>query len=145
VDLDEVEGILGAVAVGGDDDGDRLADIAHAIRGDGPAVDRRLDPDHEARGERHDVGPGEHRENAVRRPRRLAIDGFDLGVRMRRAQDRGLQSAGAHAEIVDIAAPAGQQRRIFNARDRAADPARRPLPGIAVVAVRVHRACHQRR
>ena len=34
-----------------------------------------------------------------------------------------MQRAGPHAEIVDIAAAAGQQRRVFDARHRTADPA----------------------
>ena len=123
-DFDEIERILGAVAVGGDHDGDRFADVTHAIDGDRPALDRGLDADRETRGERLDFGAGEHGKYAVRRQRRRAIDRLDFGVRMRRAQNGGFERAGAHAQIVDIAAAAGEQRRVLDPRDRAADPAR---------------------
>ena len=37
-----------------------------------------------------------------------------------------MQRAGPHAEIVDVAAAAGQQRGVFDALDRTADPALHP-------------------
>jgi hypothetical protein len=43
-------------------------------------------------------------------------------MRMRGAQHRGMQRARTHAEIVDEAASAGQQRGIFHALDRTSHP-----------------------
>jgi hypothetical protein len=42
-DVDHFECVLGPVAVAGDDDGDRLALIAHALGREAPVLDRRLD------------------------------------------------------------------------------------------------------
>ena len=44
VDLDQVERVFGEIAVGGDDDRDRLADITHPADRDRPAFDRRPAP-----------------------------------------------------------------------------------------------------
>jgi len=41
---------------------------------------------------------------------------------MWRAQDRGVERAGTNSEIVDEATASGQQRRIFDARNRPPDP-----------------------
>ena len=49
------------------------------------------------------------------------VDRDDVGVRMRRADDVGVQRAGRHREIVGIAAAARQQRRVFLANDARAE------------------------
>jgi hypothetical protein len=41
---------------------------------------------------------------------------------VRRAQDRGVQRSRPNAEVVDEAAIAGQQRGVFNTRNRLANP-----------------------
>jgi hypothetical protein len=43
-----------------------------------------------------------------------------VGVRVRGAQDRGVQRSGRHGQIVDIAAATGQERSVFDALDRPA-------------------------
>ena len=45
--LDQFEGVFGAIAVGGHDHGDRLADIAHPVDRDRPALEWRLHADDE--------------------------------------------------------------------------------------------------
>ena len=127
VDLDQVEGVLGEITVGGDDDGHRLADIADLADSDGPTFDRRLDPDHQAGGGcRHVVG-GQYGGHARRLARGVGADCHDAGMGMRRAQDGCLQRVGFGAEVVDETAAPGQQRGVFNALDRLAAPVRRDV------------------
>ena len=64
VDLDQVERILGAIAVGRDDDGDRLADIAHALDRDGARLHGRPIAGEERPGDAGDVGSDNNRDNA---------------------------------------------------------------------------------
>ena len=45
----------------------------------------------------------------------------DVGMRMRRADDMGVQRAGRHRQIVGIAAASRQQRRIFLAKHTRAE------------------------
>ena len=49
------------------------------------------------------------------------VDLDDVGVRMRRADDVGVQRAGRHGKIVGIAAASRQQRRIFLAKHTRAE------------------------
>ena len=51
VDLDQLQRILGEIAVRRDHDRDRLADIAHALDRDRPAFDRRLHAGEQRRAE----------------------------------------------------------------------------------------------
>ena len=123
VDLDQLQRILGEVAVGGDNDRDRLADIAHALDRDRPALDRRLYADDEARRQRGDLSAGENGRDAECLARRRSVDGADFRMRVRRAQDRGVQRAGTYAEVVDEAAAPDEQRGIFDTLNRLAAPA----------------------
>ena len=125
--LDQVNGVFGEIAIGGDDDGDRFAGVAHPTDRDRPAFDRRLDADHETCGQRLDVGAIEHRDHAGRAPGRRGVDRDDVRMRMRRAQHGSVQRAGSNPEIVDEAAASGQQGRVFDARNRTPDPRRRWL------------------
>ena len=69
-----------------------------------------------------DIGAGEDGEHAGRRFRRGGIDGFDDGMRMRRAQKHRIGLARQH-HIVGVLAGAGQKARVFLALDRYADAA----------------------
>jgi len=141
-DFDEIERVLGTIAVGGDHDGDWLADITHAIGCYRPTFDAGLYAHHQARRQRFDVGAGDDREDSIRGFRRGAIDRLDFRVRVRRPQDRRLERAGRYAEIVEIVAAAGQQCRIFKSRYGAADPILYALRHLQIVAVRSHRSFH---
>ena len=110
LDLDQVCGVFGEIAIGRDEDGNGLADIPHPPHRDRPAFDRGLDADHQARGQRLDVVAGENRHHTGRAFRRRRFDRDDVGMGMRRAQDRGMQRPGSNPEIVDEAAASGQQR-----------------------------------
>ena len=83
IDLDQIERVFGLIAAGRDDDGHRLADVAHAIDRDRPAFDRRAHADHQARGMRHDVGAGNDGGNARRRRCGAGPNGGNVRVRMR--------------------------------------------------------------
>ena len=124
IHVDELERVLGEIAVAGDHHRDRLADIAHAIDRNRPAFDRRLDADREARRQRLDLGAGDHGDNAGRPPRGGQVDRADVGMRMRGAKNSGVTRARRYADIVDEAAAAGEQRQVFDALDRLADPVR---------------------
>ena len=117
VDAHQVGGILGEVARFGDHDGDRLADIAHALDRERPLVHRRLERDQERVGELAHVLAGDDRPDAVLRQCRARIDAGNLGVRVRRADDVSVQRAGRHRQVVGIAPAPRQQRRIFLAKD----------------------------
>jgi len=141
-DFDEIERVLGTIAVGRDHDGDRLADITHAIGRYRPTFDAGLYAHDQARRQRFDIGTGDDREDSIRGFRRGAIDRLDVRVRVRRPQDRRLERAGRYAEIVEIVAAAGQQRRIFKSRYGAADPILCALRELQIVAVHNHRSSH---
>ena len=68
--------------------------------------------------------PVMHGGDAARMARAASrADRADHRMRMRRAQDRGMQRAGRHAEIVDVAAAPGQQVGVLHPLDRLAAPA----------------------
>ena len=125
VDLDELGRVLGEVAVAGDDDGDRLADVAHGVDRGGVLRHAGLDPGREGPRERGDVRPGEHADDAGRRERRRGVD-LDPRVGELRAHDRGVERAGDGGEIVEEPALAAQQRVVLDPQHAAADPGRRP-------------------
>jgi len=60
VHLDEIDRVLGEIAVARHDDSDRLADIAHAFDRDGPALHWALDGHRKAQGQARDIGPYDH-------------------------------------------------------------------------------------
>lgn len=121
-DVDELRRILGAGAVDRHDDRNGFADIAHAIDRDRPALDRCLHADDEAVGDGLDVTADQNRRNTREAPGSFNVDGKDVGMRVRRAQDRRVQRAGRDAEIVDEAAAAREQRGVLDALDRTPDP-----------------------
>ena len=123
IDFDQLKRVLGEVAVGCDHDRHRLTDIAHAAGGDRPAFDRRLDADHKRGRQLRHLGGGDDGGDAARAPRRVGTDRADFGVRVRRAQDRGMQRAGRNADVVDIAPAPGEKREVLDPFDGLADPA----------------------
>ena len=122
---DEVGGVLGRVRVLGDDDGDRLADVADgAVGEDGLQVRverlvERAEADRDPR-ERVEVGGGEHGVDAGRVARRCRVDAEHPRVGRRRAHDAHVELAGP-VDIVDEAPGAAQQAAVLDAPHRAAD------------------------
>ena len=135
LDLDrhQIGGVLGDVGVAREHDSDRLADIAHAIRGKDrlavrikpfdagePEIDRR---------NFGDIGCGPYRGDARRRARRGGVDGDDAAMRVRGTNDAHVQLM-RERNVGGEAALAGDQRKVLEARDRAADEAHRALAGL---------------
>ena len=126
---DQRRGVLGDIAVLGDDDGDRLADMADlAVREDRPVAGLAVvlaRHAHGKRGGREKRCEIRHREHAVhagQRPRGGGVDGADAGVRQGAPDEGGVQHAGK-ADVVGEAAAAREQRRILDAADGLAERA----------------------
>ena len=66
------------------------------------------------------VGAGQHRDDAGRRRRGRGVDRADTGMRMRRAQHKGVSLARTN-EIVDVMTAPGQKPLVLDAADRLAD------------------------
>ena len=114
-DLDRVERILGEIAVLCHRDRDGLADIAHALDGHRPVLGGDLQAGDHRRGQLGEVAPGDDRHHARQRGGSSDLDREDVGMGVRRAQDRGVQRARPGAEIVDKAPATGQQGGVLDA------------------------------
>ena len=120
---DQLERVFGDVAVGGDDKGDGLADMAHHAIGqerlvgdvdpvfDGVAPAFRRPALHAGDGRElaTQVCGGEHSDDAVQREGRAGVECRDAAGGDRAAQEGDVQHAG-QAEVGDVAAGAGDQR-----------------------------------
>ena len=123
-------GIAGRGRCLGDDKGDRIADIAHPVDGQGRPrrlPHRRAVPvlarepaRQEAVPGRHDIPPGHNSENAGHRHRRLAVDAAEDAVGVG-AADEDAVSLARHGEIVGVAALAAHEGRVLVAGHRLAD------------------------
>ena len=119
IDDDRRRGVLGDIARIGDHHGDRLADVTDFIarqrRLRARRRDRGIGREHRDRRAAHRLGQivgGEHRMDARHRHRGADVDAADHGMGMRRAHEAGVQQA-RQFQVVDEAAAAGEQRRIF--------------------------------
>jgi hypothetical protein len=128
IDRDELAGILGGGAVLGDDHHDCFA---HIMRGRGRKhmlgavlLDqrRRREQRHRPLG-RVEIARGEHRDDARKRCSRTRLDRLDTRVSVGRAHERGLQRVGQR-DVVEIAAAAGEEIGILDARHPCAEIAR---------------------
>jgi hypothetical protein len=122
VDLDQVKRVLSDVAAGRDDHRDRLTDIAHAVDRDRPALDRRAHADDKARPVRLHLRCRDDGPNAGQRAGGFNPDRTNVRMRMRRAQDCGMERAGAYRQIIEIAPCPAQERRVLDPLDRAPEP-----------------------
>ena len=125
VDLDQVERVFGDIAVFGDDKRNGLPDIAHPIAGNRPAFDIGLYSHRHAAGEPRHVRAGHDGKDAGQRAGGIRIDRPDLGMAMRRAQDRQMRGVAPDGQVVDVAAAAGQKSGILDTFDGPADQASR--------------------
>ena len=125
-DRDRLGGVAGELGALGDDEGDRIADMAdHAVG------------QHRMRRERHrravavlhrgrarqaadavgvEVRAGIDRQHARHRPRRRGVDRGDAGGGMRAAQHHALHGAG-QGDVIGVGAAALQQARVLDAAD----------------------------
>ena len=130
LELDEFGGIERLRHGFGDDEGDAVADPAHALLGQDriarlehrravaplePAMARQVAP-----AGRLDVGRGQHAQHAGRGFGRAHVERFDPGVRVLRAHDDAVRHAG-QLDVVDVAAAAAQQPRILEPRHALTD------------------------
>ena len=115
---------------GGDDQSDGIADIAHAVRGKGPAR-RRGHFRAVAIGEADDgaevavalafeIGGGEDARDARHGARGGGVDAEKPAMRLRAAHEDAVELA-FDGEIVGVRAAAAHQRRVFHAADGLAD------------------------
>ncbi len=130
VDGDELGGLGGGLRALGHDEGDALADVAHAPdRQDGmgrhehgravaPVARHEVGKGAEAVG--LGVGAGQDGEDARVRQRGGRVDAEDVRVGPRRAEHVGVGLAG-EAQVVDERALAPQEARVLQPRDGLAD------------------------
>jgi hypothetical protein len=130
IDFDRFSRVLRLLERLGDDEGDGIADIAHALagkerlrRGKGGAAVTPLARRLRALGAEfldRLVLAGEHEEHPGHRPCRIAGDRHDTGVAVRRAQHIAADLA-RDLHVVDITAGAADEIGVFFARDRLPD------------------------
>ena len=129
IDLDQFGGVIRLRHSLGDDEGDIVADPAHAVFRQDRIARLVLRPIAALEAARHrqvavagrlHIGRGEHREHAGRGLGGGGIDRFDLGVRMLRAQHHAIGHAG-QLDVVDVAPAAADQPRILEARHALTD------------------------
>ena len=121
--VDQGQGVLGAVAIFGDDDRDGLAGVAHPVGGDAPVLHLPAHADQERRGPGVRVSAGDDGVDALQcgGPGRIDAEQARMGVG--RAEDGGVAGAGGRREVVEIAAGAAKKRRVLQALPRFADGA----------------------
>ena len=128
VDVDQVDGVTGDVAVGGDHHGDGVADVAHAVArqhvmlGDHQVRQQPAGGDHAGHSGFLGVGGGEDRDHAVGGESGGGVDALDVGVRVGAAHHGAVQHA-VELEIVGVLAAPGDQGRVFAALDGGAEDA----------------------
>ena len=125
VDLDQLQRILGDRPALGNDCNHRLPGPDHAVerqrqlrcRGHALEMVERAGP---GRADLCEIVTGRNEMHAFERARLLDIDGDDLRMRMRAAQERGMQHP-RQPEVADIAPAPGEQPLGVRARHGAAD------------------------
>ena len=128
VDRDELGGVARELARFGDDERDRVADMAHPLGGEREArrhdqrVDRRDLRDARQRADPvgGEIGGGEDAVNPGQRICRRRVDTGDLGMAVRRADDDGMELA-ENVDVVDKATLAAQEPVVLEPGQRAAD------------------------
>ena len=128
-DLDEVAGILGDVAVLGDNGRDRLAVMAHLLSGDQVLDDRAGAERRQRRRPLRHVLARHDRDHARERRRLARVDADDARVRVRAAQDRRVRHA-RQLDVVDVAPLPAQEPRVLDAVEALAEPAPPGLRGL---------------
>jgi hypothetical protein len=104
-----------------------LADMAHPVDGETPVLHRRLDRDGEGPRPAARILGGDDAIDTGQRQRAFDIDREDLGMGMRRAQDRRVQCIPPHRQIVGEAPGAAQQVGILETADITPRVGHRPV------------------
>ena len=135
--------VFGDIAALGDNDGERLADIAHLVLGE-TGMRAQIEDDALDRRRRHQQGPGLPEiaevvrgiggDNALARQSRGDINRDQLSVRDRAAQQRGIEHAG-NFEVVDKQRLAGEELPVLVAADGGAK-----IAGFTAAHVRIRSA-----
>jgi len=111
--------VLRRIAVLGDDERHRLADVAHAIGGERPLqialeAGKRGEPDGNRRGDGAEIGRGQHEDDARRSHRRRRVDAGKARVGDGAADDDGVTEIREH-DVGDVAAAAREEPEILAA------------------------------
>ena len=123
-DVDELGSVLSDVAIDGGHDGDRLANVAHLVRGDrehGRNLEAKVDRDRERSRELERLNAGEHRDNTGQFLRTARVDGPHQRVCMWAPNDRQVKRA-LRLDVVGELTAAGQEPKILLAPDAPSDP-----------------------
>ena len=138
VDFDQLGGILRLAQGFRHDEGDRIADIAHPVlrqerlradeSGGAVAPSPRHPGTQRAKPATPQFGAGQHREDARHLDRTPRIERDDPRMGMRRAHDMAARRP-RRPDIVDIAAPAGQEAQILLPAHPLPDPLHAHRPG----------------
>ena len=130
LDVDHGGAVLGHVAIAGDDDGHRLADVAHlAARERRPVarlVERRCRGvvlHAQGRQQLGEIVTRDHRVHAREGARPRGVDASQHGMRLGAGDERGDQLAG-ELDVVQVAPASRQQARILDRPHRRSDGAR---------------------
>ena len=129
VDLDQVERVVGLIAIVGDHHRDDVAGVADDLLGDARIGGDLQVGIGEEPGAWHrlqravDVGAGVDGQHPRRGDRLGGVDLRDLGVGVRAAQHRGVHHAGQR-DVVGIRGASGDQPRVFPAANAGAEDSR---------------------
>ena len=123
LDLDQVEGILGDVAVGRDGESHRLSDVAHAINCHGARLHRSANAGDQGVDDGQKVGSRDDGHDAGKGRRRRDVDRENIRMTVRRAQKGGVQGICPEGQIVHIASAPGKEGGILDAFHGLAEPA----------------------
>ena len=125
VDRDQFGGVLGDIAAFRHHQRHRFADIAHALDRQAPIAGSAIfTTDRNGSESFRTSSPVMTAQTPVMRQRARHIDADDFGMRVRRADDVGVQCPDRDRKIVGIAAAARQQRRVLLAQDGLAELSR---------------------
>jgi hypothetical protein len=108
-DHDPLKRILGGIAVARQGHRNRLADVTHPVHGKAPLLHCRLDGEGERPRPAAGILAGNDAIDARHSQRAGDVYGQDLGMGVRRAQDRGMQCVRPNRQIVAKAPVASQQ------------------------------------
>src|SRR5581483_4971392 len=124
VNVDRLDRIARNIGIGGDHDGDGVADVVDAVAGEHGVLWRFQIGNRGGAGDVAafvvDVGAGEDRDDAGQVPGGGGIDPSDSRVRVRAAQDGCVQQP-RQPDVIDVGANPFDQAGIFDPLHRTAD------------------------
>ena len=132
--------VLGGMTVARQHHRNRLADVTHPVHREAPLLHCRLDRDGERSAPAAGILAGDDAIDARQSQRAGDVHRQDLGMGVRRAQDRSVQRIGANRQIVAKAPVAPQQIGVFEAANGAPG-----IGGLVRHAVPVHRVARRHR